>query len=53
MGVGLAIWAVAKGGEKITGFPLGLGAFADQLLAALAVGAVMFLLARFACRKVT
>jgi uncharacterized oligopeptide transporter (OPT) family protein len=52
-GVVLAIWAVAKGGEKITGYPLGLGVVADELLAALTIGAIMLLLARFAKRPAT
>lgn len=49
-GVVLAIWAVAKGGEKITGYPLDLGPVGDQLLAALTIGLIMWLLAHFARR---
>jgi putative OPT family oligopeptide transporter len=49
-GVVLAIWAVAKGGERITGFPLGMGAVVDGLLAAAAIGAIVWLLAFYARR---
>jgi putative OPT family oligopeptide transporter len=50
-GVVLAIWAVAKGGEKITGFPLPVGPVVDGILAAATIGLIMFLLARFARRS--
>jgi len=49
-GVVLAIWVVARGGEKITGFPLGLGAVGDALLAAAAIGVIVWLL-RFYSRR--
>jgi putative OPT family oligopeptide transporter len=50
-GVVLAIWAVAKGGERIVGFPLGLGHIVDGILAAATIGLIMYLLARFARRS--
>ena len=53
-GVVLAIWVVAHGGRKITGFPLVLGTVGDTLLAAAAIGGIVWLLwfyARTAARK--
>ena len=47
----LAVWAVAKGGEKIVGFPVGMGPIVDGILAAITIGAIVFLLASFARRK--
>ena len=49
-GVVLAIWVVARGGERITGFPLGLGPVGDTLLAAAAIGGIVWLL-RFYARR--
>ena len=43
-GVVLAIWVVAHGGRKITGFPLVLGTVGDTLLAAAAIGGIVWLL---------
>ena len=43
-GVVLAIWVVAHGGRKITGFPLVLGTVGDSLLAAAAIGGIVWLL---------
>ena len=49
-GVILATWVVARGGERIAGFPLGLGAVFDALLAALAIAAIVWLI-RIHARK--
>ena len=49
-GVILAVWVVVRGGERITGFPLGLGAPLDTLLAALAVAAIVWLMRIYARR---
>jgi len=50
-GVILAVWAVALGGERITGFPLGLGVLVDEALALLAIAGIVGLLAFFARRR--
>lgn len=51
MGVGFAVWALARGGEKITGFPLGLPNWADQALAAATIGLILGAIAWTAKRR--
>jgi len=49
-GVILAIWVSVRGGEKITGYPLGLGDTVDTIAGIATVGAILWLLALTARR---
>ena len=46
----LAIWVSVRGGEKITGYPLGLGDTVDTIAGIATVGAILWLLALTARR---
>ncbi len=50
-GVLLAIGVVARGGQRIEGWPLGLPNWGEQLLAALALGALLAAVGAFAVRR--
>jgi len=50
-GVLLAVWVAVRGGEKIEGWPIGLGEIVDTSAASLAVLMIMALLALAAMRK--
>jgi uncharacterized oligopeptide transporter (OPT) family protein len=51
-GVALAGYAaVVLGGKKIEGFPLGLSHWMDEAVALAAIGAILLLIALFACRR--
>jgi putative OPT family oligopeptide transporter len=47
-GVLLAMWVVIRGGEKITGIPLGLPHWAESAVSLLVIGVVLALLGRIA-----
>jgi putative OPT family oligopeptide transporter len=50
-GVILAIWVSARGGEKIVGYPLGLGDTVDTLVGIATIGLILWLLALIARRR--
>jgi putative OPT family oligopeptide transporter len=50
-GVIFAVWVVARGGERIEGFPLGLPMWAEEVLALGAIAAILGLIVSFSTRR--